>query len=151
MYCCSYYDGDDDDGYNHCSLYRILLRSSSDNILSSFLLIYLSSFFHHYISQNINHYSTIISLLGSVTILIQAFVLNRSINFPFSFPSCSSSSYSFLSTFSPSSPHLPFLFFIMAHYLPTSIMNMFAPRPLLEFKPPIELRKMPEYTGIAQV
>lgn len=30
-------------------------------------------------------------------------------------------------------------------------MNMFAPRPPLEFKAPLEKRKMPAYTGIAEV
>jgi len=39
----------------------------------------------------------------------------------------------------------------MAHYFPPAIMNMFAPRPPLEFKAPLEKRKMPAYTGIAEV
>ena len=37
----------------------------------------------------------------------------------------------------------------MADYLPPPIMAMFRPRPPLEFKPPIEKRKLPPYTGVA--
>lgn len=39
----------------------------------------------------------------------------------------------------------------MAHYFPPAIMNLFAPRPPLDFKPPIDKPKMPPYTGIAEV
>lgn len=38
----------------------------------------------------------------------------------------------------------------VAHALPPSILALFAPRPPLEFKPPIEKRKMLNYIGIAQ-
>ena len=38
----------------------------------------------------------------------------------------------------------------VAHALPASILALFAPRPPVPFKPPIEKRKMPPYTPIAQ-
>jgi len=38
----------------------------------------------------------------------------------------------------------------MAHYLPPAIMAFFQPRPPLEYKPPIEKRKMPSLSGMAQ-
>jgi cell pole-organizing protein PopZ len=41
----------------------------------------------------------------------------------------------------------------MAHFFPVSIMNMFAPRPPLEFKPPLDAHKkpLPPYSGVADV
>eukprot|EP00966_Prymnesium_polylepis_P016582 382641-Prymnesium_polylepis.1 len=38
----------------------------------------------------------------------------------------------------------------VAHALPPSILALFAPRPSAEYKPPIEKRKMLNYTTIAQ-
>jgi len=38
----------------------------------------------------------------------------------------------------------------MAHYLPPAIMAFFQPRPPLEYKPPVEKRKMPPLSGMAQ-
>ncbi len=38
----------------------------------------------------------------------------------------------------------------VAHALPPSILALFAPRVPLEYKPPLEKRKMPPYTGFAQ-
>ena len=38
----------------------------------------------------------------------------------------------------------------VAHALPPSVLALFAPRPPIVYKPPIEKRKMPNYTTIAQ-
>ena len=38
----------------------------------------------------------------------------------------------------------------VAHALPQSILALFAPRPPIPYKRPIEKRKMPPYTGVAQ-
>lgn len=39
----------------------------------------------------------------------------------------------------------------MAHYMPPAIMAFFRPPPPLPFKDPLEKKKMPAYSGIAQV
>ena len=39
---------------------------------------------------------------------------------------------------------------IMSHYLPPPLLAFFQPLPPAPFKPPIEKRKMPPYSGIAQ-
>eukprot|EP00457_Paulinella_chromatophora_P011255 gb/GEZN01011385.1/.p1 GENE.gb/GEZN01011385.1/~~gb/GEZN01011385.1/.p1 ORF type:complete len:284 (+),score=40.95 gb/GEZN01011385.1/:32-853(+) len=38
----------------------------------------------------------------------------------------------------------------MAHYLPPAVLAMFAPRPPIPYKAPVELRKMPPPTGCAE-
>jgi len=38
----------------------------------------------------------------------------------------------------------------MAHYLPPAILALFEPRPPMEYRPPLEKRKMPSFTGLSQ-
>lgn len=39
----------------------------------------------------------------------------------------------------------------MTRYLPPNLLALFAPRPPIEYLPPIEKRKQPPYSGIAEV